>query len=515
MVSNSSFHGYPAVTRSGRVDVKKAGLGLNWKGWKERWLVLKSKNLIAYKDPTEVEISFYIPLNTLKRLEHRGQRCVLLVTRGSSQYYLSFESNSQLVGWCSDIQDLSSSGFPEELFPTPSEDLGDNLVDEIIEEYSSPASESSLDTTYPWDTNPKPQLMEEVPVKQMKLQFDQRILIRKAISILCHSMEPRLLRISDPGGTKAFDLVELRLRSLLRLKRRWKKQATPDELDTEEMHAFSEALADGYVLCQLFNTLHSSSIIRPDPRDTVNVAKFRSQCVDCGLPPKDLFFSGDIEEATAESLTRVAQTITTLVKVVGDASSRIATRNALVKYSDYDDSYGSPGADISIVEIWVDKFIATRLDKQSLRFDPDSEFAPASGIHRISMKGKATDAAMKPKIYQNLFGLVADIAAQSTSRQSISLKRALDNLYRFMSCLDSISSLVESRQYRLRLLQVSAELKLKPVENRRLRDALRKDDEHIEELLATALKTDGCGEVILGLQGEDAKNCVDLIQDVG
>ena len=61
---------------------------------------------------------------------------MLLVTRGSSQYYLTFESNSQLVGWCSDIQDVSSSGFPEEPFPTSPEDLGESLVDEIIEDYS-------------------------------------------------------------------------------------------------------------------------------------------------------------------------------------------------------------------------------------------------------------------------------------------------------------------------------------------------------------------------------------------
>lgn len=496
------------------MDVKKAGLGLTWKGWKERWLVLKSKTLIPYKDSTEVEISFHVPLNDLKRLEHRGQRCVLLVTRASSQYYLSFDSNSQLVGWCSDIQDLSAGGFPEEFLPTPPEDFGESLVDEIIEEYSSPTSDSSLDNIYPWETNPRPELREEAPAKQVQLQPEQRMLIRKAISIICHSMEPRLLRTSDPGGTKTFDLVELRLRPLLRLKRRWKKLIIPDELDLEEMRAFSEALADGYVLCQLFNTLHSNPIIRPDPRDTVNVAKFRSQCVDCGLPRKDLFYSGDIEEASAESLTRVAQTITTLVNVVRDASSRIAVRNALVKYSDNDDSFGSPGADISIVEIWVDKFIATRLEKPSLRFDPESEFAPASGIHSIELEGKGTGAAMKPKIYQNLFGLVADIAAKSTSPQSTSLKRTLDNLYRFMSCLDSITSLVESRQYRVRLLQVSAELKLKPVDHLSLQDALRKDDKHIAELLTTALESDGCREVILGLQGEDAQNCADLIQDV-
>jgi hypothetical protein len=57
----------------------------------------------------EVEISFFIPLTTLKRLEHRGQRCVLLIS-SSAQYYFSFPSNSQLEGWCRDIRDLMPLG---------------------------------------------------------------------------------------------------------------------------------------------------------------------------------------------------------------------------------------------------------------------------------------------------------------------------------------------------------------------------------------------------------------------
>ncbi|KAJ8079540.1 hypothetical protein PM082_011127 [Marasmius tenuissimus] len=456
MVSNVFSRGHAEVTRSGRVDVRKAGMGLAaWKVWKERWLVLKSRTLIAYKDSKEIEISFQIPLDTVKRLEHQGHRCVLLVTRGSPQYYLSFESNN--------------------FFAQETDDTGEHLVDEIIEEYAP----------------------------------EQRTLIRRAISILCHSMEPRLLRTSDPGGTKSFDLVELRLRTLLRLKRRWKKQTRPDELDPEETRAFSEALVDGYVLCQLFNSLYSSPIIRPDARDTVNVAKFRAQCLDCGLPAKDLFLPGDIEDGTAESLTRVAQTIAALVQWVADASARTAIRNALVKYTDNDDFPDSPGADVSIVEIWVDKFIATRLNKPALRFDVESEFAPTAGIHRIGTTGKASRSGG-----MNLFGVIADAAAQSASRQIISLKRALDNLYRFMASLDPISSLVESRQYRLRLLQISAEFKLNPVENKRLRDALSRDDETIAEVLRTAMESDGSRELILGLHGEEAQNCVDLIQDV-
>jgi hypothetical protein len=63
-------------------------------------------------------------------------------------------------------------------------------------------------------------------------------------------MEPRLLRKSEPGGEKQFDQVEIRLRSLLRLKRKWSKRELGDLTDQEEMKTFAEALRDGYVLCQ-------------------------------------------------------------------------------------------------------------------------------------------------------------------------------------------------------------------------------------------------------------------------
>jgi hypothetical protein len=60
-------------------------------------------------------------------------------------------------------------------------------------------------------------------------------------------MEPRLLRKSEPGGERPFDLVEIRLRPLSRIKRRWGKGDIPD---AEEMQTFADALRDGYVLCQ-------------------------------------------------------------------------------------------------------------------------------------------------------------------------------------------------------------------------------------------------------------------------
>ncbi|KAJ7577103.1 hypothetical protein C8J56DRAFT_799626 [Mycena floridula] len=75
----------------------------------------------------------------------------------------------------------------------------------------------------------------------------QRDIIRKAVSILCSSMEPRLLRKSEPGGERTVDPVEIRLRALLKLQRRWMKT---DVSPAEEQKTFAEALQDGYVLCQ-------------------------------------------------------------------------------------------------------------------------------------------------------------------------------------------------------------------------------------------------------------------------
>ncbi|KAI3609866.1 hypothetical protein WG66_007610, partial [Moniliophthora roreri] len=522
----------PALTdtilRSGRVEVKKAGIGLTtWKGWKERWLVLKSKTLIAYKDSNEVEISFYVPLETLKRLEHRGQRCILLVG-SNAQYYLSFPSNNQLEGWCRDIRDLVPSTNPNrglELMLNITAPVGDanDVVGQIIDDYASPEEESpnnSPDHSFSPSTNEtcvdQVQLrVEATATKVVKrqdqppLQPDQRTIIRHAISILTHSMEPRLLRISDPGGGKSFDLVDLRLRPLLRLKRKW-THLPEDQLqghDEKEMRAFSEALLDGYVLCQFYNTLHSNPVIRPDIRDTVNVAKFLAQCVDSGLPADDIFQLKDIEEASAESLARVARTIASLVKVVRDSSSRSRAKRALISGKTTD----------CVEEKWAEKWIETRLEKKSLRFDPDSEFVPSEGIHRIGIEVKDEGVTCKiPKVYQNLLNFLTNISLQYSSQRSVSLRRALDNLSRFICSLDLISSLVESRGYRLRLLQISAEFKLKPTENQRLRDALRKDEEAIANLLNSAV---GPGEnefkeALLSLQGEDAQSCVDLIQDI-
>ncbi|KAJ7224228.1 hypothetical protein GGX14DRAFT_351037, partial [Mycena pura] len=85
------------------------------------------------------------------------------------------------------------------------------------------------------------------------LYAPERALIREAVTLLCDIMEPRLLRKSEPGGEKPVDLVEMHLRPLTRMKRRWGRQQsalTNNASDEEEIRTFAEALRDGYVLCQ-------------------------------------------------------------------------------------------------------------------------------------------------------------------------------------------------------------------------------------------------------------------------
>jgi hypothetical protein len=71
----------------------------------------------------------------------------------------------------------------------------------------------------------------------------------EAISILCNVMQPRLLRKSEPGGEKPFDLVEIRLRPLSRLQMKWCKGIPAEDLFRKEGDQFKDALCDGYVLC--------------------------------------------------------------------------------------------------------------------------------------------------------------------------------------------------------------------------------------------------------------------------
>ncbi|KAJ7066562.1 hypothetical protein C8F01DRAFT_707163 [Mycena amicta] len=170
------------------------------------------------------------------------------------------------------------------------------------------------------------------PKPPLPLRSTERQLLRDAVGLLCDIMEPRLLRKSDPGGEKPVDLVEMRLRPLARIRRRWGRQpafdikntvnADPAAEDEEEMRIFTEALRDGYVLCQLLNTLNGNTVVRPDDRaasgSNLNITKFLAAAAKLagndGTPQPVLFLPLDLVEATGYSLARVAKSIIALVK---------------------------------------------------------------------------------------------------------------------------------------------------------------------------------------------------------
>ncbi|KAH8996590.1 hypothetical protein EDB83DRAFT_2559153 [Lactarius deliciosus] len=157
--------------------------------------------------------------------------------------------------------------------------------------------------------------------------------VRAATSVLCKEM----LRPGQNAslGLREAEEVECRMRALARLERVWVKSGASTNGSTtqlgglslsanmageeRERRMFTEALRDGYVLCQLMNKLRPGSIARIDPREdgklrTSNVTKFLASCSANGLPPEDLFLRDDLIEGTSDCLARVAKTINALVK---------------------------------------------------------------------------------------------------------------------------------------------------------------------------------------------------------
>ncbi|KAJ7574471.1 kinase-like domain-containing protein, partial [Mycena floridula] len=88
----------------------------------------------------------------------------------------------------------------------------------------------------------------------------------------------------------------------------------------------------------------------------------------------------------------------------------------------------------------------------------------------------------------------------------------LGSLIKFMATLDPISRLVDSRQLRLKLLEVSAEVAVS--DDRRLREALEQDDMMLAKLLCLVVNSDADKKTVLALQGADAQHLIDLIQEV-
>ncbi|ESK85293.1 kinase-likeprotein [Moniliophthora roreri MCA 2997] len=160
----------------------------------------------------------------------------------------------------------------------------------------------------------------------------------------------------------------------------------------------------------------------------------------------------------------------------------------------------------------VEKWIEMRLKRKSMGFN--SESIPSESIHGVGIGTKDEGLPLDtPKVYKNLLSFLIDVSHRGSVS---SLRRALDKLSRFMSSRDLISSLVESRGYRLHLLQISAEFKLNSSDDRHLHDALRKDEEAIAGLLSSAIGSEGnkFKDALLALKDEDAQSCADLIQDV-
>ncbi|KAF7308545.1 Cell division control protein [Mycena chlorophos] len=177
---------------------------------------------------------------------------------------------------------------------------------------------------------------------------EHRDLIRTATSMLCKEIvKPPAHMARTESGQRDWEEVEVRMRALARLERIWGKSGVggsssnltlgqPSGIsvgsEERERRLFTEALRDGFVLCQLMNKLRSSSIVRPDSRDdgfvrTSNITKFLAACSSYGLPNEDLFQRDDLIEATSESLARVARTIIALVQYV---DAPIADRSKLI-----------------------------------------------------------------------------------------------------------------------------------------------------------------------------------------
>ncbi|KDQ61734.1 hypothetical protein JAAARDRAFT_520067 [Jaapia argillacea MUCL 33604] len=166
--------------------------------------------------------------------------------------------------------------------------------------------------------------------------LEQRELIRNASSMLCKEIARPAANGKTGMSMKEWEEVEYRMRKLSRLERVWGRSGAPNASQSSvfapvnsgatsssgdrERVLFSEALKDGYVLCQLLNKLRPGSILRPDAREdgfrqTSNVTKFLAACSQFGLPSKDLFQRDDLIEGTFETLSRVAHTIISLLRL--------------------------------------------------------------------------------------------------------------------------------------------------------------------------------------------------------
>lgn len=75
-----------------------------------------------------------------------------------------------------------------------------------------------------------------------------------------------------------------------------------------ERKLFCDCLRDGFVLCQLINTLCQCSVVKPDPRKdgfawTSNITKFLALCESYGMQSEDLFLQAESQPKLEDKLS--------------------------------------------------------------------------------------------------------------------------------------------------------------------------------------------------------------------
>ncbi|KAJ6591534.1 Pkinase-domain-containing protein [Mycena vulgaris] len=295
------------------------------------------------------------------------------VPRGTSPIRPRSPSNRRVVTPLRGLSSSSTSHLPISASPIPPSPTGrrpsiDSPRRVSIDSPRRPSfREESPSPVRPRDRTPSQQRPSYINNRHFNVSAtslsppsnpEHRDLIRAATSMLCKEVvKPPQHMSRTQAGLKDWEEVEVRVRALARLERIWGKSGiggsssnvtvgTPAGVsvsgEDRERRLFTEALRDGFVLCQcaysilglrsfrllmssppfrLMNKLRSSSIVRPDSRDdgivrTSNITKFLAACSSYGLPDEDLFQRDDLIEATSESLARVARTIIALMKYV-------------------------------------------------------------------------------------------------------------------------------------------------------------------------------------------------------
>ncbi|THU85549.1 hypothetical protein K435DRAFT_386447 [Dendrothele bispora CBS 962.96] len=110
-------------------------------------------------------------------------------------------------------------------------------------------------------------------------------------------------------------------------------------------------------------------------------------------------------------------------------------------------------------------------------------------------------------IYRNLLSLlVEEVSSEDT------LRATLHEYLVSLQSLEPVSSLVQSRSFRANLLQVALALDIS--EDHRVREALQKDEYHIASVLHNLSQSDVSKRAVLALEGDDAQNFLDVVQDV-